>query len=335
VLSAVEIDRDAAETYRANHKGVPVVTEDIVTVSAVDLNPSGTPVDLLAGCAPCQGFCSLTVKNKKDDPRNQLVLEMGRLVRELQPRAVLMENVPGLLKRGKPLFDEFVSILRAEGYSIEAQVVQMADYGVPQSRRRLVLLAGRGFAIPFPSSTHARSPKDGQRGWVSVRAALPRLGAPTKMSRRLVGERSRGLGWHVVRDLQPQTKARLRAAIPGKTWRELDEELRPGCHQDGYVGFTNVYGRMSWNKPSPTITAGCTTPAKGRFGHPDRRRTTISVREAAVLQTFPVNYTFQTSRIDKVCEMIGNAVPPAFSHVIAKQIRDKLSEHLSETGNME
>jgi DNA (cytosine-5)-methyltransferase 1 len=102
---------------------------------------------------------------------------------------------------------------------------------------------------------------------------------------------------------------------------ELDDDLLPLCHQHGYDGFRNVYMRMGWDVPSPTITAGCTTPAKGRFGHPDRRRTTISVREAATIQTFPKSYRFATDNLDLACEMIGNAVPPVFAERIASQVR--------------
>jgi DNA (cytosine-5)-methyltransferase 1 len=113
----------------------------------------------------------------------------------------------------------------------------------------------------------------------------------------------------------------------------LDDALLPACHQDGYEGFRNVYMRMAWDIPSPTITAGCTTPAKGRFGHPDRRRTTISVREAATIQTFPQDFQFETDKIDTVCQMIGNAVPPLFAERLAKQVRSAVLRHRAETRN--
>src|SRR5207248_1943762 len=120
--------------------------------------------------------------------------------------------------------------------------------------------------------------------------------------KRLSAVRARGgpksVNWHVVRDLLPDTRDRLRAAMPGRMRIELDDDLLPECHRDGYDGFRNVYMRMAWDAPSPTITAGCTTPAKGRFGHPDRRRTTISVREAATIQTFPKSFLFDTKKID-------------------------------------
>jgi DNA (cytosine-5)-methyltransferase 1 len=113
---------------------------------------------------------------------------------------------------------------------------------------------------------------------------------------------------------------RLKAAKPGKTWRKIPVVLRPNCHRGNYVGFTNVYGRMEWDNVSPTITSGCTTACKGRFGHPDRRRYTISAREAALLQAFPENYRFRSDKIDVVCDLIGNAVPPLYAAIVGRHI---------------
>jgi DNA (cytosine-5)-methyltransferase 1 len=119
--------------------------------------------------------------------------------------------------------------------------------------------------------------------------------------------------------------------MPGATWLQLDERLRPACHRGKYVGFTNAYGRMRWDEPAPTITSGCVTPAKGRFGHPDRRRTTISVREAACLQTFPKTYEFASDFIDDVSEMIGNAVPPEFARILGQAVGRAIIAHRSAT----
>lgn len=323
VRAAVELDEDAAKTYRTNHRGTPVLVSDIrkVTSSGIRSAVGDRRIDLLVGCAPCQGFCSLTRKFRRRDPRNNLLLEMGRLVRGIRPRAVFMENVPGL--EGRRVFRDFLRQLRQSGYIPKWRVVQMADYGVPQFRRRLVLLAGRGFSIPFPEPTHSRNPEGraGLKPWVSVRRVLGGHRFPVRLARSWDDGGPRRFSWHVVRDIRSETAARLRAARPGGTRLELDEALLPECHRNGYEGFRNVYGRMSWDRPAPTITSGCTTPCKGRFGHPDRRRTTISVREAALLQTFPEWYSFQTDQIDAVCEMIGNAVPPEFARIVGLQLR--------------
>jgi len=329
VRAAVELDKAAAKTYRANHRGTPMLVADIrdVTKGTIHSAARTEEIDLLVGCAPCQGFCSLTRKNESRDPRNDLLLEMGRLVRSVRPTAVLMENVPGLADVGKRVFWKFLRALTESGYQHEWRVVQMADYGLPQSRRRLVLLAGLGFAIPFPEPTHARVPKKGSdlKPWLTVRDAIGGRSAPLTLERSWKSGGPRAQKWHVVRDLQEQTKARLRAAHPGASRLALGAKLLPDCHQDGYEGFGNVYGRMTWEAPSPTITAGCVTPAKGRFGHPDRRRTTISVREAALLQSFPSSYDFRTDSIQEACEMIGNAVPPRFAEVLGVQLRKSLA----------
>ena len=330
VTAAVENDPVSAQTYRWNNRKTNLLQKDIRKVSAEELvHAAGSnQVALLAGCAPCQGFCSLTSKYRRHDPRNELLLTMADLIGEIRPMAVLMENVSGVIGRGKPVFDEFVRRVSGLGYQCSWQIEQMADYGVPQSRKRLVLLAGLGFKIAFPKPTHAPKPDENSRlrPWVTLRDVIADMEPPVTLKESLANGGPQSYNWHVVSDLQAQVRKRLDAAEPGKTWTMIDESVRPECHRNNYSGFTNTYGRMAWDQVSPTITGGCTTASKGRFGHPDKSRYTISVREAAILQTFPKNYKLLTDGMGAACNLIGNAVPPLYARVVARKILSTLRD---------
>ena len=330
VVAAVELEAHAFATYKANHPEVRCLKQDIATVSgSALLEHAGTDhIDLLAGCPPCQGFTSLTAKYKEnEDPRNQLVLEMARLTEETLPRAVMMENVPGLTRKGGGLYQQLRDRLETLGYRLTEDVLQVADYGVPQLRRRLVMLGGLGFEIPLPGATHSRSPTGDLVRWRTVRDAIEGMPIPLTLPEAKAKGDIERTDWHVVRQLSPKNLERIKAAAAGETWTKIPEQLRPACHQDGYVGFTNVYGRMQWDRPAPTITGGCTTFSKGRFGHPEADRT-ISVREAALLQTFPDDYRLDTPYMDYVCNMIGNALPCDFAEAISTKCAERLQHQV-------
>ena len=325
VVAAIENEKHAYATYKANHPEVRVLKQDVATVRGKALLGliGERRIDLLAGCPPCQGFTSLTAKYRRDDRRNVLVLEMARLAEELQPTAIMMENVPRLVKKGKGLYSDLRRRLEDLGYVLTEGILEVANYGVPQRRRRLVLFGGQDFKIELPEPTHARNGESGRTRWRSVRDVIGRMKEPVTLTdARKNGEVQR-TDWHVVRTLSPANVKRIRAASAGRTWASIPEALRPGCHRNGYKGFTNVYGRMEWERPSPTITAGCTTFSKGRFGHPERDRT-ISVREAALLQTFPMDYLFDVPYMEHVCNVIGNALPCDFAEVTSRRCHEEI-----------
>ncbi len=326
VIGAVELERHAFSTYKSNHPEVRAFRQDVRTIKGEllsSLSQSGE-IDLLAGCPPCQGFSSLTLKYDKVDPRNDLVMEMARLIIEIKPRAIMMENVPGLLLRGKDLFEKFLDAMRTGGYIYNYRVLQVADYGIPQSRRRLILLAGKGFQIPIPNPTHSQNPKRGLKPWRTIDKVIQMMSPPVEMKETLA-HTPQAFNWHVVRTLSPQNKRRLGFARQGKGWSSIPKKLRPACHQDKDAGFSNVYGRMAWNQVAPTITGGCTTFSKGRFGHPDEDRT-ISVREAALLQTFPADYIIDTPHMEYACNIIGNALPCDFAEILAQSVYHELKK---------
>lgn len=324
VCAAVELDKAAAKTYNENHKEVILFQKDIKEITAIELlktSPSGK-IDLIAACPPCQGFSSLTSKYKTFDSRNELINEFARLVREIKPTTIMMENVPGLEKKGGHLFTPVINEFKDLGYIIDFKVLEVADYGIPQRRKRLVVLGMLGNSIKIPQPTHSMSGENGKKHWKTVKDAIGHMPHPIDLKSVKILGRPTEYNWHVTRNLAPINVLRLKSLKTGASRTEIPQELRPACHKSD-IGFSNVYGRMAWDKPSPTITGGCTTLSKGRFGHPAETRT-ISVREAALLQTFPKNYKFATDFIDKACNIIGNALPPQFAKVMSKACMDAI-----------
>lgn len=299
VIAAVEVDPVAAETYASNHKGVWIWKDDICKLTAeklceqVGIRPG--ELDLLAGCPPCQGFSSIRTLNgarEIDDPRNDLIGQFIKFAKVLQPKAIMLENVPGLAKDQR--FDRFCKELEALGYPVHGayMIVNAAEHGVPQRRRRLIMMTSKYGLVPFPKPALRTK---------SVRDAIGKLPAPGASGDPL----------HDLPDSRSNAVVELIKAIPkdGGSRRDLGEENQLDCHKK-CAGFRDVYGRMAWDKVSPTITSGCNNPSKGRFIHPEQDRA-ITLREAALLQTFPHNYKFSLKRGKTgVSLMIGNALPP-------------------------
>ena len=333
VLAAIEKDSDSANTYTANHRSVVVYNKDIRRVTAKSLlerlGLEKGELDLVAGCPPCQGFTRLTEKSLRNDPRNELIYEYLRFVRVLRPQVCMLENVPGLLSRGKEIFDDFCAGVESLGYIINCQVLELADYGVPQFRKRLVMLAGLGRKIEIPPPTHC-DPLAGrtasQRPWRTVQQAIRFLPRPPRRSRVVAGKTHPRYRWHFSRDITRDVRLRLLYAIDsGKGRVALPPSLRLKCHQRHPNGYYDVYGAMSWDSPSPTITSGCTNASKGRFGHPSSPRP-LTATEAAKLQTFPLTYKFEGSGLESVAVQIGNALPKRFATVIGRAVVAQLTD---------
>lgn len=323
VVAAVEIDADAARSYRANHPEVVLFESDIRTISPADvLATTGvSQIELIAGCPPCQGFTRLTERSKRREARNSLVRDYFRFVAELRPQVCMLENVPGLLRTSKGLhyFDELRRGLTKLGYALTFEILELANYGVPQFRKRLVLVATKNAGYCLPKPTHGPSSQS-RRPWATVRSAIEDLAVPPTRTQVEAGTALPRPAWHYARAIAPIVQQRLRHALDGTHNRaEFPTELRLKCHSRTPKGFNDVYGVMEWDSPSPTITGGCTNASKGRFGHPAQPRP-ITAAEAARLQTFPRGYRFEGRGVESVAAQIGNALPCRFAKVMGESI---------------
>jgi DNA (cytosine-5)-methyltransferase 1 len=311
---AVEIDESAVKAFKLNHKNTTVLQKDIKEVQSSEILKllNGEPLHFLAGCPPCQGFSSVRRLNRKTnvrDKRNRLLLEYLRLVRELSPLTIMMENVPGL--KDFYLFKEVVRELKKLGYHLDFKVVNIKDYGIPQRRRRLVLVGSKLGHIKVASSRRKKR---------TVRDAIFGLSGITKTKDPI----------HKVFAKHSDNIMEMIKLIPknGGSRSDLPKKYILECHLNDEVGFNDIYGRLRWDDYSTTITGGCLNPSKGRFLHPRYNRS-ITAREAALLQSFPKSYKFPVD-ITKtnLALIIGNALPPTFSFIQSRNIRKHLISHL-------
>ncbi|MBT7790555.1 MAG: DNA cytosine methyltransferase [Calditrichaeota bacterium] len=307
----IDIDPACEYPYSSNNKA-NFLLKSVENVAGSELLDAynGADFRLLAGCAPCQTFSSYNQKADSSDKRWWLLLQFLRLIRETEPELVTMENVPGL--RDRDVFKEFVADLGEREYHVNYQVVNCAKYGLPQHRNRLVLLASRLGPIKL------LSPKDFHRKQKTVKEAIGNL-PPIE-----AGAVDPKDPLHQSSSLSQINYKRILLSNPGGTWRDWPEELVADCHKKkSGKTYPSVYGRMSWDQPSPTITTQFFGFGNGRFGHPEQNRA-ISLREGAILQSFPKNYKFKASSepISKkvLGRLIGNAVPVKLGEVIGISI---------------
>lgn len=316
VVAGIDLDPACRFPYEANNQA-RFLERDIATVTPAELRDlfGDADVTILAGCAPCQPFSTYAQRYELDgkDGKWGLLYEFARLAEGSSPDVITMENVPTVAKHA--VFHDFVDTLRRLGYQVWFDVVDSSRYGVPQVRRRMVLLASRHGEISMIEPTH-EEPK-------TVRQAIGRLRA------LYAGESAPRDKLHASSTLSHKNLERIRVSKPGGTWRDWPKDLVSDCHKaETGRTYPGVYGRMEWDKPAPTMTTQCYGFGNGRFGHPEQDRA-ISLREAAILQSFPRDYAFVPKggevNFTALGRLIGNAVPVDLGRAIARSIHAHLA----------
>lgn len=332
ICLGVDIDKAALNTYKLNLKNTKILTKDIKQVTGKEITQlTGIKKKdnfLLAGCPPCQGFSNLG-KRDADDEKNRLVYEYIRIIYELEPTFILMENVPGMAEGvGKEIFKKVVESLQ-KLYYVEYSTLNAADYGVPQTRKRLVLhgirkdineiIMSKNDNLPvklLPQPTHSQVKQRGYKRWLTVGDSimdLPVINAGESYEESgIKNHRARRLSQTNIKRLQE-----IRDHGGDKT--NISENLKLECHKKKNVSYTDTYGIMDSTKPAPTITSGCTIISKGRYCHPTQNRG-LSVREAARLQSFDDKFEF-VGNIGEMSLQIGNAVPPKLAQASGNIIK--------------
>lgn len=323
VIAGIDNDSSCIFGYEHNNK-VQFINTDILDVSADQINAlfgseKGT-IRVLAGCAPCQPFSKLNLKSVTKKQLEPLE-KFAQLIAETQPDIVSMENVSGLANKGKYLvFASFIQTLEDNKYTYKYEVVDVSEFGVPQKRKRLVLLASKFGPISLIDRTHKNK-------LLTVRSAIGRL-KPIKD-----GETSDNDALHKARKLSPINLKRIKATPHnGGNSRSWNDNLKLKCHmkESGKTYSGTVYGRMRWDEPAPTMTTQCIGLGNGRFGHPEQDRA-ISLREAAIFQTFPKGYKFiqpgEPIVVSNIAKFIGNAVPVRLGSVIGQSIKEHVKQY--------
>lgn len=316
VVAGIDMDSACRFPYESNNSA-KFHEKDVSKITIKELNAlfNNADVKILAGCAPCQPFSTYSQRYELDgnDGKWGLLYEFARLAAGTRPDVITMENVPTVAKH--VVFHDFVKSLKKMGYKVWFDVVDSSRYGVPQMRRRMVLLASKHGAISMIEPT-VKKPK-------TVFQAIGKLPSIS------AGESSASDKLHVAASLSDLNIRRMMKSKPGGTWRDWPTQLVAKCHQvESGKTFPGVYGRMEWEKPAPTMTTQCFGFGNGRFGHPEQNRA-ISLREAAILQSFPRSYKFipanEKVNFKVLGRLIGNAVPVALGRAIGQSINMHLS----------
>ena len=317
VVAGIDNDKTCRYAFEKNNNST-FINKSIKELTKQDLGKLYPKADIkiLVGCAPCQSFSKHTQKNKNrsKDGKWKLLYSFSNLVTSVKPDIVSMENVAEIQKHR--VFKDFVKNLSSMGYSVFWKVIYCPDYGIPQNRRRLVLLASKLGKIEIIAKTHPPSRYKTDSDVIGKLETIEDGAISLKDS------------MHRAWSLSRINKKRIRQSLPGGTWRDWEEKLRCQCHRkNSGQSYSAVYGRMEWDKPAPTITTQFYSYGTGRFGHPTQNRA-LSLREGALLQTFPKYYDFidpeQPIYFSRIGTHIGNAVPPRLGYIIGKTIKEHI-----------
>lgn len=312
VVAGVDNDKRLRDTYERNNEPSRFIERDVADVDIKALRREvgvrATDTTLYAACTPCQPFSTLS-RGKGDDDQKALLLQFAAVVAQSPPDFVIVENVPGLNNAiGRGIYRQFETVLTSKGFRTDARQLDAKHFGVPQTRKRFILMGSRHGAAKLPAPTTAHRPP-------TVRDHIGRY--PSIRD----GEDSATHPNHVARPLQPHHR-RIVEAVPadGGSRRDIaDTSILLKCHQERPHAHKDVFGRMAWDGPSPTLTCRCTDVYCGRFIHPDQHRG-ISLREAAALQTFADDYQFFGSSFLEKSRQIGNAVPVRLAGELGKAV---------------
>lgn len=319
IVAGIDNDTKALKTFEENFPGANPINVDITRLTAKYLFSKYGDVPrpiLMAACAPCQPFSKQNRNKSEDDNRIDLLNEFHRFVRRFKPEYIVLENVPGMQKLDTGPLNRFCSFLESMDYQFDVDIKDAKDYGVPQSRRRLVLIASKLGEICLPPETHGEGLLDYKTVMQTIES-YPPLG---------VGEKCELTPNHETANISDLNIERLKHTPEGGDRRDWPDRLVLKCHKRK-VGYTDTYGRLWGNKPARTLTTKCISISNGRFAHPVQDRG-ISVREAAALQSFPDEFVFYGSR-GETAKQVGNAVPVDFAKALGLQIKDHYKEYIN------
>lgn len=322
VIAGIDNDATCKTTFESNNQGAVFLKKDITLYSPVDLErdlkiEKNDDHMIFAGCAPCQFWSIIRTSKEKSKKTKNLILDFQKFIEYFKPGFVVVENVPGISSKKESPMGCFIASLRELSYNVAHGITDMSLYGIPQKRKRFTLLASRISQISLPKPTRRK---------INVRDVL---GAKNGFREIGAGTTDKTDFLHAAASLSKKNMDRLRMTSKDggdrSRWQNK-KKYQLACYASSEKKFYDTYGRMWWDRPSPTITTKFFSISNGRFAHPEEDRA-ISLREGATLQTFPKSYKFLSTSMASIAKMIGNAVPPQFAEMIGKQIIDSVKTY--------